>query len=651
MAIPSQEKTPSFHKRMKQRGVGRWRPALLFILLSLLPTVLGFVLMAWMSAPVQAQTPSPTFALEQVTAPTTPPAAAFGSGSFEQNCAPCHGLNGLGDGPTAVSLTYSPTIFADPNAIWPLSPAELFHTTKFGRIERLMPPWRNQLSDEEIWQTVMYAWSLHTDPAFVTGGATLYAQNCADCHGETGAGDGPDAPADLVDLSNLTYAMTQSQEDWLDGWQAAHPEIGQAWSGEEQRQVLEYIRTFTYIPAWDSGYRPGPGVIRGTVVHGTAGETLPPRMEVTLDAYSHFSLIETFTTTVDAAGNFVFTDLAIADNFSYIAATTLRDVRYTSALVMLTNEAPEADTTLMVYATTDQPTSIRIDRTDWIIDDQPGALLIVQLYFFGSDGDRTFVGAPVDGLEMPVTVGIHLPEGAEQVTFEGGEVGTNFQQVGDLYYDTTPLIPGEGTKQIVVRYLLPYDGTSIDYAQRFLYPNAQTTLLVGELPQLQATIAPRDGEPWEPVDTQDFQGRTYRIYRGADLPATEIEIALGGLLGVNELDPRDQAGVTGAAGTSASASASSGETFAAWMAWSVGGLSVLMLAVGLLWAWRSGRVALAERPPDLRQEVDVLARRIAQLDDRRALGQVDDASWQQQRRQFKARLLELARRLPNAPSM
>lgn len=657
MAIPSQKQTssfrksPSFYKRMKQRRVGRWRPALLFILLILLPTVLGIALLTWIGSPVHAQTPSPTFALEQVTAPTTPPAATFGSGSFEQNCAPCHGLNGLGDGPTAASLPYSPTIFADPNAIWPLSPAELFHTTKFGRIERLMPPWGNQLSDEEIWQTVMYAWSLHTDPAFVTGGASLYAQNCADCHGETGAGDGPDAPADLVDLGDLTYAMAQSQEDWLDGWQTAHPEIGEAWTGEEQRQVLEYIRTFTYIPAWESGYRPGPGVIRGTVVHGTAGETLPPGIEVTLDAYSHFSLIETFTATVDAAGDFVFTDLAIADNLSYIAATTLNDVRYTSALVMLTDEAPEVEATFMVYATTDQPASIRIDRTDWIIDDEPGALLIVQLYFFGSDGDRTFVGAPVDGLEMPVTVGMHVPEGAEQVTFEGGVVGESFQQVGDLYYDTTPLIPGQGTKQIVVRYLLPYAGTSVDYAQRFLYPRAQTTLLVGELPQLQATIAPRDGEAWEIVDTQDFQGRNYRIYRGGESPAGEIDVALSGLLDVSELDPRDATGASGtttaAPGTSA---ASSGETFVPWMAWSVGGLSLLVLAIGVLWAWRSGRVALVAQPPDLRHEVDALAKRIAQLDDRHALGQVDDASWQQQRSQYKARLLELARRLPTTPS-
>jgi mono/diheme cytochrome c family protein len=590
---------------------------------------------ALLRTPAQAQTPSPTFSLEQVTPPNAPPAAAFGSGSFEQNCAPCHGASGLGDGPTAVSLPYSPTAFADPNAVWSLSPAEMFHTTKFGRIERLMPPWQNQLSDAEIWQTVMYAWSLHTGAAFVAGGQTLYAQNCAACHGDAGAGDGPEAQGDLPDFGDPAYAIARSQEDWLAGWQQAHPEIGEDWSVEEQRQVLEYIRTFSYVPAWESGYRPGPGVIRGTITHGTAGEVVPPGLVVTLDAYAHFTPAESFTTTVDATGRFEFSNLAVAENFSYLASVEYGGVRYSSALAMLTNDVSEAEAAITIYATTDEPTNIRIDRTDWIIDDQPGALLVVQLYFFGSGGDRTFTGAPVDGESISATVGIHLPARAEQVTFEGGALGERFRQVGDLYYDTAPLIPGAGTKQVVVRYLLPYEGTSITFDQRFLYANIQTTLLVAELPQLEVTVTPREAAAWQPVDTQEFQGRTYRIFRSDELAATEVSVELSGLLDANVVDPRNVAGTA----------ATSTATFAPWMAWSVGALSLLMITGGVWWAWRSGRVQLSDRPADLRQEMDELARRIAQLDDRHALGQLNAESWQQQRGQLKTRLFEMARRL------
>ena len=99
MAIQSQPQSSSRYQM--QRGVGHWRPTLLFVLL---PTLVGLALLFYGRAPVQAQTPSPTIAVEQVTPPTTLPAASFGRESFAQNCAPCHGDNGLGDGPTAASL-------------------------------------------------------------------------------------------------------------------------------------------------------------------------------------------------------------------------------------------------------------------------------------------------------------------------------------------------------------------------------------------------------------------------------------------------------------------------------------------------------------------------------------------------------------------
>jgi mono/diheme cytochrome c family protein len=603
----------------------------------LLPSLLFVALLMGVKTPAHAQAPSPTYSPDQVTPPDVLPAASFGSSSFAENCAPCHGPTGQGDGPTAASLPSPPTQFADPNAIWSLSPAQLFHTTKFGRIERLMPPWQNQLNDSEIWQTVMYAWSLHTDESFVAQGQALYAESCAACHGDSGAGDGPDAEGDLPNFGDLTSAMVRSQADWLEGWQSAHPEIGEGWSEEAQRQVLEYIRTFTYVPAWESGYLPGPGAVRGTVTHGTAGELLPAGLQVRLDAYEQFTLIENFTTTVDADGNFAFTDLSVAPNISYLASTEMDGVRYSSPLVMPSSETPEAEASIVVYATSDEPGEIRIDRIDWIIDNQPGALMVVQLYFFGSGGDRTFTGAPVDGLDMPATVSIHVPVGAEQVTFDGGLVGGRYQKVGDFYYDISPLVPGEGTKQIVVRYLLPYDDTNIRFNQEFRYPVSQTTLLVAELPQLQANIVPSGADAWQAVESRDFQGRTYQIYRPAALAPTEIEIALNGLLDVTATDPREASG-----GSTAPVRA---ETFASWMAWSVGALGVLMIAGVTLWSWRSGRVRLSERPPDLRKEVDELARRIAQVDDRHALGQLSDERWQQQRSQLKVRMLELAQRL------
>ena len=69
-----------------------------------------------------------------------------------------------------------------------LSPAQMFFTTKYGRMQQMMPPWRQRLDDSQIWDAVAFAWSLHTEQKAVAAGKELYDANCASCHGETGQG-------------------------------------------------------------------------------------------------------------------------------------------------------------------------------------------------------------------------------------------------------------------------------------------------------------------------------------------------------------------------------------------------------------------------------------------------------------------------------
>jgi len=46
------------------------------------------------------------------------------------------------------------------------------------------------LSDSEKWDVVSYIWESNTTTEALANGKQLYAQNCAACHGENGAGDG-----------------------------------------------------------------------------------------------------------------------------------------------------------------------------------------------------------------------------------------------------------------------------------------------------------------------------------------------------------------------------------------------------------------------------------------------------------------------------
>ncbi|RME63558.1 MAG: hypothetical protein D6790_04535, partial [Caldilineae bacterium] len=361
----------------------------------------------------EGQQTSPPFDIAQVPTPGAPPAAVGGRSIFAENCAPCHGPEGRGDGPTASSLPNPPAVFADPEVVWERSPAELFFTAKFGRMDKMMPPWESRLNDKQIWDAVSFAWSLHTSEDAVTQGADLYSQACASCHGPEGRGDGPDAEGTLPDFTDQAYMMAQSQADLLAGWEQAHPEIGQEWSQDEKRNVLEAVRAFSYIPPWESPYRPGDGVITGKVVQGTDGSENVAGVEVTLDAFLEFTPVATFTTTVDAEGAFQFSGLSTDPNVVYFASAPWKGISYSSPVLSFPEGETSIDTAVAVYEPTDDPSGVVINRMHWIIDDQPGALVVGEILAFGNTQDRAFVGRQVEGVDEPVTVAIRVPDGAQ----------------------------------------------------------------------------------------------------------------------------------------------------------------------------------------------------------------------------------------------
>jgi len=63
------------------------------------------------------------------------------------------------------------------------SPAQVWRTWR----ER---PTHRSLSDQQVWDLVAAAWRSKSTARQLAEGRTLYAQNCAACHGETGRGDG-----------------------------------------------------------------------------------------------------------------------------------------------------------------------------------------------------------------------------------------------------------------------------------------------------------------------------------------------------------------------------------------------------------------------------------------------------------------------------
>jgi mono/diheme cytochrome c family protein len=81
---------------------------------------------------------------------------ARGKAIFDTRCAPCHGMDGAGDGPAAAAITPKPRNFRDADFWKARTVAQLRLAVKEGRPGTLMPPFEGVLSDPEMDHVVAY---------------------------------------------------------------------------------------------------------------------------------------------------------------------------------------------------------------------------------------------------------------------------------------------------------------------------------------------------------------------------------------------------------------------------------------------------------------------------------------------------------------
>lgn len=104
------------------------------------------------------------------------------------------------------------TILHNPDLYRSSSPYQLF-----GRLDA------TSLTESEKWDVVAYIWQTNSAPEAIANGRELYAQNCAACHGENGAGDGVFADniaaageASMKSMSGAMDSMMQTPADFTD---------------------------------------------------------------------------------------------------------------------------------------------------------------------------------------------------------------------------------------------------------------------------------------------------------------------------------------------------------------------------------------------------------------------------------------------------
>ena len=125
-------------------------------------------------------------------------------------------------------------------------------------------PASDGLSDGDVWNLVAWAWLKDVKPEAMARAETLFARDCAACHGPDGKGGGP-AGVNLPGLAKMDPMMPKGPMDFTDagamlaasdvllqgkllrgGMGTGMPEFGSLYTDDELWAMIAYLRTFLF---------------------------------------------------------------------------------------------------------------------------------------------------------------------------------------------------------------------------------------------------------------------------------------------------------------------------------------------------------------------------------------------------------------------
>jgi cytochrome c oxidase subunit 2 len=184
--------------------------------------------------------------------PAARPSARRGADLYARQCATCHGTDGTGT-PRGEALV-TPEVLQD------RSPVAVFRFVRgeagegWGGAEaRRHGEVTHDWPDQSRWDVVAYLWSLGTTPGQIERGRQLFTRNCAACHGEQGAGDGPGGRYQPTRPANFTKPRTMlagssrlyTAKIRRGGMGTGMPYWGSIFTEEEMEALVSYVWTFS----------------------------------------------------------------------------------------------------------------------------------------------------------------------------------------------------------------------------------------------------------------------------------------------------------------------------------------------------------------------------------------------------------------------
>ena len=447
--------------------------------------------------------------------PAEAPNTANGATIFAEKCAPCHGTTGLGDGPQGIQLGVTVPAFGLPEIARPASPAQWYTTVTRGNMERFMPPFTSSLSDQQRWDVVAYALTLHTSEEQIAKGKQLFEANCKNC-----STDFFKDQSKMSSLSGVELARIIKQgNDQV-------PAFGSKLSDNDVWAVADYLRSLSFntapvevaapasptaAPATTvaqtsaapeagtplAGETPigteqvaatneattvaqtGVGTVSGSIENKT-GTDLPADLKVTLHGYDHGTdpsagPQEVFTQegTVGEGGAFTFENVDLPLNRIFVAEVNFQGTNLRSEFTIV----KQGDTKLTLpaiklYNKTDDTSKLVIDEARVFFEYGTDAIQVYNVYSFRNPTDKMVVVALDSKGTIPF---LKSPEGSSGFSYEQMQDSEHLVQTENGF----AIPPSEGMYRLLAYASLP-NAKKFEYSQEFALPVPTVTFFVPE---------------------------------------------------------------------------------------------------------------------------------------------------------------------------
>ncbi len=377
--------------------------------------------------------------------------------------------------------------------------------------------------------------------------------------------------------------------------------------------VLFAFSSYATRPAWAQSETPpaGPvGAVHGTIVNRNSGKVVAESLEVMLHVLDQdFTDLDMKHAQSQPDGTFVFADIPFDANLQFTVMAIYDGATYSSNPAPADMNTMQVTVDVPVYDSTTDLTDVQIDQMHVLFNFAEDGLETKEIYVISSASERTVKDVYQLDAEKSATLKFPLPEDADYVFFKPDDQD-RFIKFDGGFADTYPILPSTWSSQLMVSYLVPYQGTR-EYSFTAPLNVARINFL---LPQ-QSKVSLQGTGLTGPESMTLQSGESYEVYSYADLKVGQtVSVSIGGATATE-------------ANTNSSKTKNSIAIGAAFFGFAI-------IGVGIWW-WRKSDDNQDDDIHVSTTTLDGLIIEIAKLDDEYAQGRLSEDAYQRLRQNLK----------------